>query len=120
MYEKFARLLSERGVTAYKVSKATGIPTAALSSWKNGKYEPKPDKIRKIADFFGVPVDYFYETGSNDSVYYIDEATRQTAEEIHHRPGMRALFSAARELSDDKLQAVAAMIERLKETNPDA
>lgn len=119
MYEKFARLLAERGVTAYKVAKETGIPTAALSSWKNGKYELKPDKIRKIADYFGVPTDYFYENHVDEGVYYMDEATRETAEEIHQRPGMRALFSAARDLSDDKLQAVAAMIERLKETNPD-
>lgn len=58
MYEIFEKLLREHGVTAYKVAKETGIGTATLSNWKNGKYTPKQDKMQKIADFFGVTVDY--------------------------------------------------------------
>lgn len=58
MYKIFEKLLQERGVTAYKVAKETGIGTATLSNWKNGKYTPKQDKMQKIADFFGVTVDY--------------------------------------------------------------
>lgn len=59
MYETFERLLREHGVTPYRVSKATGITTATLTSWKQGKYTPKQDKLQKIADFFGVSVDVF-------------------------------------------------------------
>lgn len=58
MYEIFERLLNERGLTAYKVSKATGISTATLTSWKQRKYTPKPEKLQKIADFLGVRLDY--------------------------------------------------------------
>jgi len=58
MYEIFAKLLEEHGVTAYKVSKETGVGTATLTSWKQGKYQPKPDKMRKIAEYFGVTVEY--------------------------------------------------------------
>lgn len=60
MYEKFAALLADRGVTAYAVSKATGVPTATLSEWKAGKYTPKVDKLMKIAKFFGKDIHYFY------------------------------------------------------------
>ena len=59
MYEKFERLLEERGVTAYKVSKETGVATATLTEWKNGTYTPKVDKLMLIAKFFDVPIDYF-------------------------------------------------------------
>lgn len=45
MYLKFERLLKERNVTAYKVGKATGIPSAVFSDWKNGKYTPKQERI---------------------------------------------------------------------------
>lgn len=58
MYEIFEQLLNERGVTAYRVSKETGITTATLTSWKQGKYTPKLEKLQKIADYFGVSIDY--------------------------------------------------------------
>ena len=47
MYEIFEQLLSKYGVTAYKVAKETGITTATLSNWKQGKYTPKQDKLQK-------------------------------------------------------------------------
>ena len=58
MYKKKKKLLDKFGVTAYKVAKETGVTTATLTNWKNGKYTPKPDKLQKIADYFGVPLSY--------------------------------------------------------------
>lgn len=61
MYKKFEHLLTEKHVSAYKVSKATGISQATLSQWKKGDYTPKADKLQKIADYFETPLSYFYE-----------------------------------------------------------
>lgn len=58
MYAIFEKLLQDKGVTPYKVAKETGIATATLSDWKNGKSTPKADKMQKIADYFGVTLDY--------------------------------------------------------------
>ena len=66
MYEIFEQLLKEHGVTAYRVSKETGVTTATLTSWKQGKYTPKPEKLQKIADYFGVSLSYLM-TGKNES-----------------------------------------------------
>lgn len=59
-YERFKALLDSRKVTSYKVSKETHIASSTLSEWKNGKHEPSAEKIKKIADYFNVPMDYFY------------------------------------------------------------
>lgn len=67
MYEIFEQLLSKYGVTAYKVAKETGITTATLTNWKQGKYTPKQDKLQKIADYFGVSLEYLM-TGKEDAV----------------------------------------------------
>ena len=56
MYKVFEELLAKNNETAYRVSKETGIATATLTEWKNGTYEPKIDKLMKIADHFDVPV----------------------------------------------------------------
>lgn len=61
MYRKFEQLLKEKGITAYQVSKDTGIHTATLSSWKNGVYSPKVEKLKILADYFGVSIEYFIE-----------------------------------------------------------
>lgn len=58
MYEIFEQLLQKNGVTAYKVSKETGITQSTLSDWKRGRSTPKSDNMKKIADYFGVTVDY--------------------------------------------------------------
>lgn len=61
MYKNFEKLLSDRNLTAYKVSKDTGVSTATLTNWKKGNYKPKIDKLKILADYFGVTVDYFIE-----------------------------------------------------------
>ena len=58
MYEIFENLLKQYGVTAYRVGKETGIPPSTFSDWKKGKSKPKNEKLKKIADYFGVSVEY--------------------------------------------------------------
>lgn len=59
MYERFMELLRRDGKTAYRIAKDTGVSTATLTSWKKGRYKPKTDKLKILADYFGVTVDYF-------------------------------------------------------------
>lgn len=58
MYEIFVQLLDRTGKKASEVAKATGIPSSTFSDWKKGKSSPKAEKLQKIADYFGVSVDY--------------------------------------------------------------
>lgn len=61
MYEKFAELLDKNNKTAYQVSKDTGIAQSVLSDWKTGRSKPKVDKLKILADYFGVSIEYFLE-----------------------------------------------------------
>lgn len=74
MYEIFLKLLNEKGVTAYKVGKATGIAGSTFTDWKNGRSVPKQEKLQKIADYFEVSLDYLM-TGKEPNVgsLYSDE-----------------------------------------------
>ena len=58
MYEIFEQLLQKYGVTAYKVAKDTGVTQTSLSNWKSGRSTPGTRTLQKIADYFGVTVDY--------------------------------------------------------------
>ena len=61
LYEKFAELLVKNNKTAYAVAKETGIAQSIFSDWKNGRSTPKVDKLQKLADYFGVSIQYFLE-----------------------------------------------------------
>ena len=65
-YENFDYLCKVRGVKPSQVSKATGVHTATLTSWKQGKYTPKPEKLQPIADYFGVSLNYLM-TGKEEA-----------------------------------------------------
>ena len=56
MYDIYAKLRDERGLTDYSVAKETGIATATMSAWKLGKYTPKIEKLMRIAKLFNVTV----------------------------------------------------------------
>lgn len=58
MYSVFEKLLKINGVTSFQVAKATKITPSTFTEWKKGAYVPKDDKLRKIAEYFGVSVDY--------------------------------------------------------------
>lgn len=61
MYKKFAKLLEQTNKTAYRVSKDTGIAQSVLSDWKTGRSKPKADKLKILADYFGVSIEHFLE-----------------------------------------------------------
>lgn len=58
IYERFEVLLKNAGVKVADVTRATGISSTVFSEWKKGKSQPKADKLRKIADYFNVSLDY--------------------------------------------------------------
>ena len=57
-YRIFDELLKAHNTTVYRVSKETRISASTFTDWKNGRSVPKADKMKRIADFFGVSLDY--------------------------------------------------------------
>lgn len=66
MYEVFEQLLQKNGVTPYKVAKEAGVTQTALSNWKSGRSTPTTKTLQKIADYFGVTIDYLMNGEDND------------------------------------------------------
>lgn len=67
MYEIYCKLRDEHGVKDADVVRETGITKSTFSDWKNGRSKPKNDKLQKIADYFGVTLDYL-TTGKEETV----------------------------------------------------
>lgn len=52
MYENFSELLQKYDISAYKVSKDTGIVQATLSAWKNGDSTRLPQNIARYSSTY--------------------------------------------------------------------
>lgn len=61
LYDKYSKIRDENNMTDYKVAKEAGIPQSSIYDWKYDVCTPKIDKLKKIADLFGVPVTEFIE-----------------------------------------------------------
>lgn len=57
----FVNLLQKQSVTAYKLSKDTGITEGLISQWKSGRQLPKYDNLKILCDYFNVSADYLLE-----------------------------------------------------------
>lgn len=68
-YARFQDLLEKKNITAYNVAKNTGVTTATLTSWKQGKYVPKNDKLEAIANYLGVTVSYILNGSDEESSF---------------------------------------------------
>lgn len=117
MYDYYEELLKRHGCKSADVAKATGIHPSTFTDWKKGKSAPKADKLQKIADYFGVSVDYLM-TG-NENGYYFNEETARKAQEVFKNPQLHALFDIAQDSTPQDIQLAIDMLIRLKATNKD-
>ena len=60
------RLRKEHNVTQETLAAHLGVSPQAVSKWENGSY-PDGDLLPKIADFFGVSIDYLYGRAKEDA-----------------------------------------------------
>lgn len=78
---RLRNLLDERGTTITALSKVLGISRQAVSQYADGTGQPNVDKLRMIADYFGVSTDYL--------VGLSDIPTRnETIRGIHEKTGL--------------------------------
>jgi transcriptional regulator with XRE-family HTH domain len=64
--EKIQILMNERGITAYRLAKDTGVSYTGLTKILNLQTKnPQIDSLKLIADYFHKPIDYF--TGETET-----------------------------------------------------
>lgn len=116
MYEIFSKLLQEHGITPYKVSKETGVSQSTLSDWKRGISTPKQDKLQKIADYFGVSLEYLMtgEEKEGGEKYYLNDETAEMAQTIFNNRDLKMLFDVTKNSTPQRLRAYYNMIKELE------
>lgn len=57
-YDKFEKLCKTKGITPTKVARENGLAQSVISMWKTRGSTPQAATVQKLADYFGVTMDY--------------------------------------------------------------
>ena len=117
-YDIIEHLCKERGIYVTQLASDIGVSKSNVTNWKNGSV-PRSDKVRKIADYFGVTVDYLLR----DTTHQISFLDQDTGNNIKKKLGGRLsdeqqkqydeLMELLEKVPEDKLEDVKAMLKAL-------
>lgn len=118
MKERIKELCKNNGISMNKLEDTLGFGKGYIS--KLGESTPNASKIKKIADYFGVTVDYLM-TGKETEGYYLNEETAKMAQEMFEDPDMRSLFDMKRKMPPERFKAHMDFLKNLyaQEMNED-
>lgn len=114
--DRIQQLIIQNSTSQSELEKRLGFGKGTISKWK-GNTAPSADKLQKIAEYFGVTIDYLMTGNSEDDNghYYTNGETREIAQEILENPDLRSLFHAARDLPPERLKAHIDFMKSLKQ-----
>lgn len=111
--DKLNLLMKERGLNKSQLSAESGIPYTTIDGfYKKGSDNIKLSTLRKLATFFDCSLDYLVDDGvENDKV---DDTVLAVAERLHKSPGLRMVFDATEDVTEEALEATAEMLKQMK------
>lgn len=111
------KYLSLSNKTQKEVADSIHVSPQTFNTWCQGIALPRMGKVQLLADYFSINKSDLidekdtFEPGNH---YYLNDETREIAQEIFEKPGLRSLFKAARDLPPERLKAHIDFIESLK------
>lgn len=130
----------ELGLTLEDVGKIVGVSKSTVKKWESGYIENmKRDKIALLAKALQVSplyimgIDCNLEEANNENYirlqiesntkpsldsndhYYLNDETRQIAQDVFENPELRTLFKVARDIPPERLKAHIEFMKNLKE-----
>ena len=127
-YNNYISLCAKHNKSASKVAEEIGLSRASANGWRNGAV-PSEVNLQKIANYFGVTVDYLkteaplkfihggeeIQNGINnvlDKVLNGDQATKKPLSKDEER--LKEIYNETADLSDAEIVALKAFVAGLK------
>ena len=109
--------LNKFDMTQAELAKKIGVGTTSVYNWCNGIKTPRMDIVHAMCDLFHCNRSDLIEDKSeeSDDHYYLNDETRQIAQEAFENPELRTLFKVARDIPPERLKAHIEFMKSLKE-----
>lgn len=111
------KYLSLSNKTQKEVADAIGVIPSTFNTWCQGIALPRMGKVQALADYFKInKTDLIDDKAEQpDDHYYLNDETRQIAQEAFENPDLRTLFKVARDIPPERLKAHIDFMRKLKE-----
>ena len=104
--------------TRQEMCDALGVKYTTFTDWVKGNSYPRIDKIELMANYFGISkadlVEDHNDMQQSEMPYYLNDETRQIAQEAFENPELRTLFHVARDIPPERLKAHIEFMKSLK------
>lgn len=114
---RIRELREARGIEQKTLAIDIGVSQPTVSSWENGVKNPSSKRAEKLADYFGVSIDYLLGREVPDPD--IDEGVMELRERLRRQPELRLLFSATKKATKDDLLTAVRILEAIKKDGSD-
>ncbi len=108
--------MDKYGKTRQDMCEALGVKYTTFTDWVKGNSYPRIDKIELMANYFGISKADLVEDHNDlsDDHYYLNDETREIAQEVFENPDLRSLFHVARDIDPEELRAHIDFMKKLK------
>lgn len=111
LLNRVKELAQKHGVSIYKLEKDLGFSPKSIIKWDN--HTPSIEKVKAVADYFGVTVDELLGDQMPEASY--TPADLEDLRYLHDNPEVRILLSATSKLSKGSIKALAEIARRMNE-----
>lgn len=118
LYIRIENMCKSAGTNITTMCRESGVPRSALSDYKAGRIKSlSTDKLSKIANYFGVSIDYLLGNTEQKEKPLVneDEELTEYLDELKNRPEMKMLFSLAKGATKEDVEKAVKIIETLLE-----
>lgn len=108
-----------RNLKQSELAALVGVSDKTVSSWEINRTEPKMGMVEKICVALKCKkTDIVGSDNSSDittETYYLNDETRQIAQEVFENPELRTLFKVAKDIPPERLKAHIDFMKSLKD-----
>ena len=115
--EKVKELLKEKGITKNKLLTDLQLGKNSFVNWESRGTVPSGEVLAKIANYFGVSVDYLLGNEEQKPAPASEDAElAELLEELKTRPEMKMLFSVTKGATKADVEKAVNIIKALRES----
>ncbi|MFQ7241241.1 MAG: helix-turn-helix domain-containing protein [Agathobaculum sp.] len=113
-YDVYVELCHNNGKSPSAVAQELGINKSNVSNWKNNGYTPRGAVLNKIAEYFGVSVDYLLGKEQKEKpLVNDDEELTEYLEQLRTRPELKMMFQLTKDATKEDVEKAVKVIEAM-------
>ena len=111
-YDKLEQICKQNGISPSRMAVELKLSKSAVTRWKRGEGITNTT-LKKISDYFGVPIGYFLDDDASSTEKYTKKETAEiidSPQDTERRQLLRQAMEMASTLSDDKLRRLIEIL----------